>query len=402
MTIGNHVYAALLFCLDLYLFFLSSTNWNAGLSISAGLSCLAIVYLYGWKKQKLQLPPRGFLAAYLVFAGTVIAASFLTGNPANGKKALTLFSYSLPLWIFYLLVVQFPAGMGGLWAGGLAGIWLLDGYGLKDFLAHGLTERINGPTASPNTYAMVWEVLLPWLLYGTVQCWREKRKGCFALFLLTSVISIGVLLGSFSRGGIVGFFIGGIVVLLAYWLQRKGWSIGRSICALLLCSFVLTGILFKTASFYDNRSYDGERKLLWNAAYRMWSDHKVSGVGITTWNAVYRQKYISKGAREPNLALPHNNIANFFSATGTLGGIGYLVFTGYTFYFLLRKRYEAPQNGLLLVMLWIHTAFFIHGMVDNTMFGKYGLRLYFALWGMTLASIATQRQSDKKQSTLGR
>ncbi|XOQ51217.1 MAG: hypothetical protein ACFWTX_08095 [Acidaminococcus timonensis] len=392
MTMGKHVSAALLLCLNSYLFFMCSTNWNAGLSITAGLACLAILGVYGWKKQKIRLPQKEFLAVYLFFAAMVIAASYLTGNPVNGKKALTLFSYSLPLWIFYLLLVQCPEGLQRLWAGSLAGSWVLDGYGIKDFLAHGLTERINGPTASPNTYAMVWEVLLPWLLYGTVQSWQEKKMGRFALLLATSLVSTGLLLGSFSRGGIVGFFIGGIVVLLTYLLQRKGWGLKRCVCALFLCSFVLTGILFKTASFYDTRSYDGERKLLWTAAYQMWSDHKVSGVGITTWNSVYRQKYIARGAREPNLALPHNNIANFFSATGTLGGIGYLVFAGYTFYFLLRKRYHDSQNGLLLVMLWIHTAFYIHGMVDNTMFGKYGLRLYFAFWGMTLASI----YDDKK------
>lgn len=395
MTIGNHVHAALLFCLNIYLFFMCSTNWNAGLSISAGLSGLAILYLYAWKKQKLQLPPKGVLLVYLLFGGAVIAAGFLTGNPVNGKRALSLFSYSLPLWIFYLLLVQIPAGIDRLWVGGLAGAWVLDGYGLRDFMAHGLTERINGPTASPNTFAMVWEVLLPWLLYGTVRSWQEKKKGLFALFLVTSLVSTGVLVGSFSRGGIVGFLMGGIIVLLFYLLQQKGWDLKRSVCALILCAFVLTGILFKTIASYDNRSYDGERKLLWTAAYQMWSDHKVYGVGITTWNAVYRQKYISPKAHEPHLALPHNNIANFFSAAGTLGGAGYLLFTGYTFYFLLKKRQEHPENGLLLVMLWIHTAFFIHGMVDNTLFGKYGLRLYFALWGMTLASIKTPNQLNR-------
>jgi len=33
--------------------------------------------------------------------------------------------------------------------------------------------------------------------------------------------------------------------------------------------------------------------------------------------------------------------------------------------------------------------------VDNTLFGKYGLRLYFALWGMTLASIKTPNQLNR-------
>jgi len=85
--------------------------------------------------------------------------------------------------------------------------------------------------------------------------------------------------------------------------------------------------------------------------------------------------------------LPHNNIANFFSGAGLLGGVGYLLFSCCSFYFLLKSRRENLQNGFLLMMLWVFISFFIHGMVDNTMFGKYGLRLYFAAWGITLASL---------------
>ena len=272
-------------------------------------------------------------------------------------------------------------GPGRLWPAGLPGARAdrahQRAHRLSQYLCHGV-----GSAAS---LADLW--------YGAELAGEEEGAVCAAFGDQPGIHRL--VPGKFFPGRHRGLFIGGIVVLLAHELLQKGWDLKRTIGSLFVCCFMLTGILFKTASFYDNRSYDGERKLLWTAAYAMWSDHKVSGVGITTWNAVYRQKYISPKAREPHLDLPHNNIANFFSATGTLGGIGYLVFTGYTFYFLLKKRQEEPENGLLLVMLWIHTAFFIHGMVDNTMFGKYGLRLYFALWGMTLASLYDDKKLSK-------
>lgn len=387
MIIGDKFESLVLFLLNVYIFFLSTTNWNAGLSISAGLLTLIVGYIYFSKKSTIQWKEKNFLYAFGFFTAMVVLASFLSGTK-NGRTAINLFSYSMPMFLFYFLLQRKEQRIAKLWPGLLAGLWVLNGYGIRQLFQHGLSQRVHGPVASPNTYAMVLEVVIPWLIFEAIKYRRNHQVGRYILSLVTVVVSTMLLFTSFSRGGIIGFLIGGIGVFLVQKLVQREWCIPRIVGLFCVLIFILTGLFFKTAAFYNNRSYDGERKLLWTSAYHMWADHKVYGVGISTWNTVYRQKYILPGAREPGLMLPHNNIADFFSATGTLGGIGYLVFMGYTFYLLLKKRYDEPDNNYLLVMFWIATAFFIHGMVDNTMFSKYGLRLYYALWGITLASFA--------------
>lgn len=36
-------------------------------------------------------------------------------------------------------------------------------------------------------------------------------------------------------------------------------------------------------------------------------------------------------------------------------------------------------------MLWVWISFSVHGMVDNSLFARYNTRLFFAMWGVTLA-----------------
>ena len=118
----------------------------------------------------------------------------------------------------------------------------------------------------------------------------------------------------------------------------------------------------------------------------MWEDHKLYGVGFQQWNRVYQAKYILPGAKEPTLSLAHNNVANFFSGTGTLGGLGYLFFTFGSLAVLIRKLDQTRDNIYGKMMVWVWLAFFIHGMVDNSLYARFNTRLYFAMWGISLAA----------------
>lgn len=94
-----------------------------------------------------------------------------------------------------------------------------------------------------------------------------------------------------------------------------------------------------------------------------------------------------KGAREPKLSLPHNNIANFFSGAGVLGGGGFVLFMLSVLYVLLRALRTQPDNHYIYAMLWVWIAISVHGMVDNSFFGRYNDRLFFAMLGVALAAI---------------
>lgn len=392
MTVSDKHQLLLAVVVNLYVFFLCSTNWNAGLSISAGIITAVILYVYVFRKERIRQVPVKFFGSYAAFMGLVMLAAFLTGNKGNLKSAFSLVTYSIPMWLFYLTLSKYPDLLNKLWYGLIAGMWVLNGYGISQLAKFSLLERVHGPVASPNTFAMLLEVLVPLLFFEIRMYQRRQMRSRYLVSLFTGTVSVSLLLFSFSRGGIVGFCIGGIITFgISKIQENKFLNIKKLTGILLLAIMALTVLFFKAAISYNGRTYDGERKLLWIAAYHMWDDHKLYGVGLHEWNDVYQKQYILPGAKERNLTLPHNNIANFFSGAGLLGGGGYLLFSCCSFYFLLKSRRENPQNGFLLMMLWVFISFFIHGMVDNTMFGKYGLRLYFAAWGITLASLQNLR-----------
>lgn len=393
MNSKNWLQWMLLVIPNLYLFFLCSTKWNAGYSISAGLLGVLILVLYGLKKQKVCWTSPLFLLFYGIFMGSVILASWLTGDKASFRISLKFLSYSLPFWLLYLALQRSSSLFQSTFWGTLAGSWVLLALTCKDIL-HPLQDgRVHASFSSANNFAMCLESILPLLWIETLHLWKKSKhstqgKVWFGVGLLTSLLLTGSLLLSKSRGGIAGFLLGALAVLFVSLLQKKkDWSVLKK-CSILAVALGIAAVgVFRGTIVFDHRSYDGERLLLARSAYRMWEDHKFYGVGFNQWNRVYRAKYILPGAKEPTLSLPHNNVANFFSGTGTLGGVGYLLFTFGSLGILLRKSYQMPYNIYGKMMLWVWLAIFIHGMVDNSLYAKFNTRLYFAMWGISLAAL---------------
>ncbi len=393
MNSGNWLQWMLLAVPNLYLFFLCSTKWNAGTSISAGLLGVLILLVYGWKKQKIQWNSPLFLVLYVIFMGSVILASWLTGDKASFQLSTRFLSYSLPLWLLYLVLQQSPSLIHSTFWGTMTGSWVLLALTYQDLL-HPLKDgRVHASFASANNFAMCLEAILPLLWLETLQLRKEYKHSArgnvlFVVALLTSILLTGALVLSKSRGGISGFLLGAVAVILYTLLQKlKNWSLQKKLAVLAVALGVTAAGGFRVTIVFEQRSYDGERLLLAQSAYHMWEDHKLYGVGFQQWNRIYRAKYILPGAKEPTLSLAHNNVANFFSGTGTLGGVGYLLFTFGSLGILLRKSYQMPDNIYGKMMLWVWMAIFIHGMVDNSLYAKFNTRLYFAMWGISLAAL---------------
>ena len=72
----------------------------------------------------------------------------------------------------------------------------------------------------------------------------------------------------------------------------------------------------------------------------------------------------------------------FLSTSGILGAIGYLCFAAGTVFLLLQVIQHHSDEYLYYAILWFCLANMIHGMVDNTLYSKSTMRLYFAMWGI--------------------
>ena len=84
---------------------------------------------------------------------------------------------------------------------------------------------------------------------------------------------------------------------------------------------------------------------------------------------------------------PHNTIAYFFSTSGVIGGVGFLVFTFGMIVFLFNLLRKYPNNIYVQAMLWSFIAFSVHGLVDLGFLMKQGERLLFTFLGITCASV---------------
>ena len=82
--------------------------------------------------------------------------------------------------------------------------------------------------------------------------------------------------------------------------------------------------------------------------------------------------------------MPHNVIAWFFSTTGIIGGIGYLLFVLYYGRLFYRKLKESPDGWILYVGLWSFLAVTIQGLADAGITNKEAARLLFLLLGVSL------------------
>ena len=74
----------------------------------------------------------------------------------------------------------------------------------------------------------------------------------------------------------------------------------------------------------------------------------------------------------------------FFSATGILGGIGYLLFVVYYCKLLCSRIKDNSKEWILYVGIWALLAITIHGLVDVGITNKEAARLIFLVLGIVL------------------
>ena len=88
-------------------------------------------------------------------------------------------------------------------------------------------------------------------------------------------------------------------------------------------------------------------------------------------------------------------MAYFFSTSGLIGGIGYIVFIVGIFVFLIRHLHKCKNKQIIfiiLAMLWGLFAINIHGMVDVGLNNKFVMRLFSGMLGLTAAYLCLEEQ----------
>lgn len=278
--------------------------------------------------------------------------------------------------------------------------------GPPGFLILGRFLRAYGTFAQPNPYAGYLGLVLPLALSLTLHALTMlvphlREPTGLRLSRLVAVLALptgaGIilagLLASWSRGGWLGMMVGvGVVVVLR---SRRAAMLSAVLLFLLLAAVVLglIGALPPTVSERFQGIQDWalflrpvelrsieitgenfalvERMAHWYAAWAMWLDSPVTGVGVGNYPVAY-EAYRMPAWKEP-LGHAHNILLNVMAETGLVGLAAYVLLWGWVFaHGLLALRgtrglERAVQVGALggLAHLTVHNLFdnlYVHGM----------------------------------------
>lgn len=398
-----------------------------------------------------------------VFLGTVLLSSLLLGDKASIHTAFKYVYWVLPfLLVAYLgklADIRYAAAVGALLSVAVTSTnvaylnyLLLQGRKLVGAGGPVVDGRLGAFLSYPTHYALLLICTLPLLVCFYTEKKLRTNPLVITISIAVTVLGLWSLWKTGSRGAMIGLFAGGLLTFALFcffqkqgMLFLKGLAVGVAVVAVILLGGIQGG----------NRTYsDSARVRMWSSSYAMWKDHKLLGVGLTNWQKEYAGKYILKNeikkeARQRYLDekkeknqrasiaknaavkkakagkkltakrekvriaalqkaavksesafdIPHNVIAWFFSTTGLIGGIGYLLFVAYYGRLLYCKIKDNPGEWIFYVGLWSFLAITMHGLVDAGITNKEAARLLFLILGTSLNFHYIEREKHLSEST---
>lgn len=370
--------------LFMYSFSLALPIYNAFNSVVTGLTLLLLLGFYRRELfVRLFEIPKLIYGAFFIFIFSILVASFGINDIKSINKGFNIIYWMLPFFLMYLVASFEKNKYAVCYAFHLA---LLVSNIVVIYEYIDTHRRITGIYNQPNHFGTMLDVLLPFCFCYAWQYYKENKSRMFSsLLLINAVWGFLTLFLTASRGALIGVFIGGYVCLFTYGFRKMPWKKMLIVCTLITCIFGYIGYS-NTQQF--SRSYDYERILLLKSSYNMWEDNKVFGIGLANWKEYYQKKYILPEAKERKLDMPHNIFAYYFSTTGLVGGIAFVVLTlSIILYLIINSAYVTIKNVLCYAMLWAMIAITVHGLVDTGITMKYAARIFYACLGLTVSKI---------------
>ena len=250
-------------------------------------------------------------------------------------------------------------------------------------------QRLSLLNFGPNNLAALLEINLPFVI---IMVYNAFSKNLSIIYKIISggaaLLCMFALVATGSRGALIGFFAGLVILFLIKIKIAKQWRFNiKKLSVTMLIGICLVGGMFLKTDFQLVRSYDMERVRLVHSSYNMWNDNKLFGVGLNNWAENYKKIYILPDAKEKDLDFPHNTLVYFFSTAGVIGGIGFLIFTFGMIVFLINSLKLDSKNIYIQAMIWAFIAFSIHGLFDLGFLMKQSERLIFTYLGITCGNI---------------
>ena len=327
----------------------------------------------------------------------LLVLSFFESNNTGVKYALRIFEKITSFLLIYILLGKvryfLPISVLGLSFGLLYNNVLIVNDWLQALTVKNDNIRVRSLFGDPNKTGSIMELLLPFYMYF---CYRFKTNIKLMLLSILSIVGIVFCLyAAGSRGAYMAVITETIAFAALVFFRKSGIEIKikHALIVFIVCVFSM----FLIADLYP-RAYDGERILLWTAAWQMFCDHPLMGVGVSQFSEHYLADYISPLAKEPNLPHPHNLFLYLLSTVGIIGFTSHFVFYAWQILICLRngKQHYIKTNETV----WLPDIFIVaiigmltHNCVDVLSTMRDYMLLYIFLWGICCLEMG----DDKKR-----
>jgi O-antigen ligase len=253
-----------------------------------------------------------------------------------------------------------------------------------------------GPYVNRNHFAGLMELVIPVGLTPLVA--GKVRRERWVLVGLLTLLPIGALFLSASRGGIIGFVLE--IVLLGTLLAvrrsaAKHALLGGAVLllAVLLVSWLGVGhAMERFASMQPIEVTAGKRTAMAQDTWRIFLDYPVAGTGLGTLQTVFPKYDTMYDGKIVNHA--HNDYLEALAETGLLGGLccvwflGVLAVVGF-------RNWLKPENAAAATLqtggLVGCTGFLAHSLVDFNLHIPANALLFFLLAYLATAKMHRSR-----------
>lgn len=226
-----------------------------------------------------------------------------------------------------------------------------------------------GPYVNRNHFAGLIELIIPTGL--SMLLLRGEESDRLYLVSLLTVVPIGALFLSASRGGIAAFFVEAGLVLLFGFVRGHGRNqlFGGAIVLLAAAAFVVwlgAGHAFERFKAYEKLEVtEARRAEMLRDSWRIFLDHPVFGAGLGTLEAVFpRYETLYDGTI---INHTHNDYVELLAETGLVGGLVCACFLALLLWGAWRRVAEADNAvdlALHIGALSACCALLAHSLVD--------------------------------------
>lgn len=323
-------------------------------------------------------PLLGPLLAFWV----VVAVQWLTGiTVVPFLTRVELLKYSALLALFFLCVQSYRTRAH--WHGF---VWflLILGFGvslfaiLQHFTFNGKLYWVRelryggipfGPFVNRNHFAGLMELLIPPGV--AILILRGERRDQLPLVTLFTLLPIGALFLSASRGGIVSFLaeMGFLAILIILRRREKKELLAGAVIVMLAAIVVswlgIGSALERFASYRGLEVSEGRRVEMLHGTWHIFLDHPVAGTGLGTLQEVYPRYETLYDGLVVNHS--HNDYAETLAETGALGGLCWLAFLillfwiGWKILLVQKEAWNFAYHGGALVACF---GLLVHAAVD--------------------------------------